>query len=315
MDIEDLIEHEPRKIPEKPKKPFGGFKLTQKEQDFIRQNYTKMTDKQIGDALGRTWRSIESYREKNKLKKAQGQPSKFKGVGPKKNRNAFIATLDDEDKRRFLSRELSYKPMYQEFTKAYKNKPNCIRLYKQKYLEFAMDPTVETVTSMEWDIWHEMTLAQIREMEYLRRENDERGVNRDGVEIELNFAKEIAECQKVIQKCQESLNVERRQRLKTNSDQAISFTQVIKELRHPDMRRKAGESACMLKYIAEKHYNTHVGTNIISGSNTGFDLGILFKDGKEPEGLNGDFEGEKEIKQEPSDNTNESKKGSTLYAD
>lgn len=315
MDIEDFMTDS--EVPESasPKRQkqgcIFGAKFTSKEEEFVRANYEVMTDKQMARQLGRTKKSIESYRNKKRLQKSQGQPGRPKGGN--RNRRAFLATLDDEEKRAFLTRELKMSALYRTFRESYRKEPGYIRLYEQKYIEFMMDPTIETVTSMERDIWHEMTLAQIREMEYLKKEKEEPHVNHDGVAFSPNFAKEIAQCQETIRKCQESLNVERKQRLRSSSDQAVSFTQVIKELRHPDLRRKAGEAAAMLKYIAEKHYNSKLGKNIISGSGEGYDIDLLFKDGKEPEGLDGNFAGEREVSGHQAGVVCE--KGQALHAD
>jgi len=316
MDIEDFISEDVRPPPVNKQKSglILGVKFTSKEEEFVRANYQTMTDRQMACQLGRTKKSIEGFRSKNKLNKFSGaQGRRQKNSAGNKNRRAFLATLDDEEKMAFLTRELKRSALYKTFCKSYHSAQEYIKLYEQKYIEFMMDPTIETVTSMERDIWHEMTLAQIREMEYLYKEKEEQFVDDDGRVISKNFAKEIAQCQETIRKCQESLNVERVQRLKSGSDQAVSFTQVIKELRHPDLRRKAGEAAAMLKYIAEKHYNSKLGKNIISGSNEMYNINELFKDGKEPEGLDGNFTGEKEVREHQAGVVDE--KEQALYAD
>lgn len=301
MDLEDLYgtEEPPRKKKKRKKVKrnktddvkHGKRGFTKKEKAFIHDNYETMKDSQMARALSRTKSSIKNYRIRNNLiKPAQG----VRAAGPTRaNMQNYVGSLDEFDKRDHFLRELRASPLYKAFKNACDNDRNYIRLYEKKYVEFMMDPNIETITTTERDSWHEMTVAQIRELEYIRKEKEPvMRIDKDGnaYEIYPNYAREISECTKIIQKCQESLNVERKQRLKDGSDQAINFTEVVKELRSSAMRRKAGEEAAMLKYIAERHYNDHLGKNIASGK---FDLNQNFKEGKEPEDLDGDFTQEK----------------------
>lgn len=302
MDLDALHESQidkPRKKKKtkKVKKNRGaitGRAFSKSERVFIRDNFETMRDDQIARELGRTKSSIKNYRiRRNLIKQAQG----VRPAGPSSRRANFMSNMDDFEKSDHFLKQLRASALYQAFREACSD-TKYIRLYEQKFVEFMMDPHVETVTAMERDIWHEMTIAQIREIDYIRKEKEPAtriDKDRQAWEIFPNHAKEISECTKTIQKCQDSLNVERKQRLKDGSDTAMNFTEVVKELRSSATRRKAGDEASMMKYMTEKHYNDHLGKNIASGK---FDLGLNFKDGKEPEGLDGDFTQEKAFLEE-----------------
>ncbi len=299
MDLDALHENKPtkKKKKKKAKKNRGaitGRSFTKRERAFIRDNFETMKDDQIARELSRTKSSIKNYRiRQNLIKPSQG----VRPAGPSASRHNFMSNLDDFEKSDHYLKQLRASAMYKAFKEACAE-TKYIRLYEQKFVEFMLDPTVETVTTMERDIWHEMTVAQIRELEYIRKEKVAvTRIDKDNHSWQIfpDHAREISECTKTIQKCQDSLNVERKQRLKDHSDTAINFTEVIKELRSSTTRRKAGEEAAMMKYITERHYNDHLGKNIASGK---FDLGLNFKNGKEPEGLDGDFTQEKAFLEE-----------------
>lgn len=273
-----------------------------KDEEFVKENYQVMTDEEMGKALGRTRRSVEHIRKRLGLEKKKGPIEKK--LDPKKARESYVNSLEDDEKKTFFLKELRKSSMYKAFAAALEQDPSAkqyVAFYEQKYIDFMTDPSVETMTSPERDIWHEMTMAQIRELQYIKKEREEKKeiVTKDGdvIEIDYDFSKEINQCQETIRKCHESLNVTRAQRLKNANDSAVNFTEVIKELRHPEIRRKIGDQAAMFKYIAERHYNDHLDKNIISGNSHRYDVDQNFKSGKEPEELGGDFTGEKALKE------------------
>ena len=66
-----------------------------------------------------------------------------------------------------------------------------VTLYEQKYLEFMLDPSVETVTNMERDLWHEMTIAQIRVMQLLEKEKEPVYHPDTGMQVKVSYHNEI----------------------------------------------------------------------------------------------------------------------------
>ena len=78
------------------------------------------------------------------------------------------------------------------------------------------------------------------------------------------------------------------------NDQAANFTNIIREMKDPNMRREAGFEACMFKFMAEKYYNDKSDPNnpdrtIFSGQEAKFKIDDLFKGGVAPSGLSSEF--------------------------
>lgn len=260
-------------------------RYTPAEDEYIRKNFHSLSYKQMAQNLNRTPTSVvERCRDLGMPKKVTGKKTAIKKVNPVKSRESYISSLTDDERREFFRKELRTSPLYKS-TQAVLD-PEELDLYVAKYVEFMMDPTIETMTSMEKDALHDLTLAQIRIFRHLK---EERESSLKGNPI--SRAKEIQACQDVIARAQESLNVQRKQRLKDKNDQATTFTSVIKELKDPNIRRQVGIEATMFKFIAEKYYNDHVGSNIIAGKEEKFNTGMLFTGGVEPSGLKSDFTG------------------------
>lgn len=279
-------------------KAFRRGKLSGKEKDYILVHWQYMTDEEIGEELGRSGESIRKFRQSRSLSKIDGDKVNKAVTGKRK----YLKTLDQYEKRAYHLDQLKKSITYKELSRTLDD--NELRFYEQKYIDFMSDPTVETVTHMERDMWHEMTISQIREMMYIRKEREPTiTYDHNGMEVRTypDYSSKIQNCQENIRRCQEALNVTRRQRLKDSNDQAINFTEVVKELRSPATRRQVGDQAAMFRYICERHYNDHVGDDpledppILSGDASKYDVDQHFKTGKEPEGLNGDFTGDAEL--------------------
>ena len=256
-------------------------RFSDSEKEFIRNNHETMTDKAIGEALNRDPKSVTNRRSKLKLGTKRNKPKLTK-----KHRESYVASLDEQDKQKFHEKEIissarfrSIQPSLSDSEQAY---------YIEAYIEFMLDPTIETMTAMEKDALHQMLISEMRIVRHMAEEKKYNDMI-SGWEIKngkppvpISRAKEIRECQEVLMKCQASLNVERKQRLKNQTDQSITFTNLIKEMKNPQIRHRMAIEATMLKVVAERFYNSHLGTNIRSGKDEDFDLSKNFRDGNTP---------------------------------
>lgn len=258
-------------------------RFTKSEDNFIKNNHHLMTDKAIADALNRNPKSVTNRRNKLKL-----NTKRNKTKLTKKHREAYVASLDDDDRRKFFEKEIRSSARFRSASRSLLDHEQAY--YIEKYVDFMLDPTIETMTAMEKDALHQLLLTEVRINRYMAEEKEWKDMV-DGWDYKahgkppapISRAKEIRECQEVILKCQQSLNVERKQRLKNQSDQSISFTNLIKEMKNPQIRYKMGAEATMLKIIAEHYYNTKLGKNIFSGHDRSFDVDRNFRDGKAPD--------------------------------
>ena len=260
-------------------------RFSKKEEEFIRRNYMTMTDREIAEALRRDVKSVSRKREYMGL--SDKRKKHFKQV-TKRSRESYLSSLTDTDKRAVFLKELHASAVFKRVKKVVTKEE--LRFYEEKFIEFLMDPTIQTITGPERDILHEMIMAQIRRFRLMEAEKIGRIDNKDP---SYSKAKDIAECDNTIRKCQEALNVTRKQRMKDRNDQAITFANVIKELQDPNIRREIGAEAAMLKYMAEQWYNKHMGeeNNIRSGQDP-YDISGLFHEDVETKDLSADFMGD-----------------------
>jgi len=254
-------------------------RFSQQEDSYIKANYLVMTDSDIAKALNRSFKSVVNRRVKLRLMNKNDPVISNEPT----MRPSVLASLDEEAKKKFFRKELHRSSLFEHVKSVLTDKE--IKFYEDKYIEFMLDPTIETMTTPERDALHEMTMAQINIFRLMESEKEQHNT---GNHV-YSKAKEIEACQKIIQSCRQSLNVERRQRLGKQSDNAVTFTNIIKELKDPAIRREIGYEAAMLKYIGEKWYNEHMNTNIISGQPIPIDIAILFQEGVVPSGLSADF--------------------------
>lgn len=263
-------------------KPIKKGRFSSAEDDFILKNTDSMTDKQIADSLGRTTKSVTNRRTKLNVPTKRDKPKLTSS-----HRDAYISSLEEKEKNEFFRKEILSSARFKAIKDSFCQKE--VDYYIEKYVDFMMDSTIETMTAMEKDALHQLIVSEIRVNRYLQEEKDDSARALTEKRMPMSRAREIRECQEVIMKCQASLNVERKQRLKNQSDQSITFTNLIKDMKNPGIRARLGREAAMLKYIAEKTYN-HLYDNkaLRSGKEQDFVLEKNFKDEEDPS-LSADF--------------------------
>lgn len=257
-------------------------RFSKEEDETIRTSYGTRSAAEIARDLRRATKSVENRVTKLGLRSPQKKPNLTKS----QHREAYVATLTDDERKEFFGKEVRASSRYRSVIDAFSDHER--DYYIEKYVEFMMDPTIETMTAMEKDTLHQMLLAEIQIQRYMREEKQHSDILADWdgqgpPPPPFSRAREIKDCQDVIMKCQKSLMVERAQRLKDQSDQSVTFTNLIKEMKDPRNRHTLGNEAAMLKLIAEQTFNSKLGTNIVSGSDRKFDLARNFVDGEVPE--------------------------------
>lgn len=262
---------------------FKTGRFSKKEDDFLMHNHNSMTDKQLAEALGRNVKSVTNRREKLGLKTSRNKPKLTE-----KYRESYVAGLDNTERKKFFEKEVKSSEQYRSIFDALDEHEH--KYYVEKYVDFMSDSTIETMTAMEKDALHQLILSELRIVRHFREEKAYNDKIKDWDPAHgkpptpISRAKEIRECQEVVIKMQASLMVERKQRLKDQSDQSITFTSLIKEMKDPRNRNRLGIEATMLKVIAEKTYNDKVKSkNIVSGRDKQYDLSKNFRGGIVPD--------------------------------
>jgi len=253
------------------------YVLTPKKERFIKENYLKMTDEEMGkilhvprgtvlkwrtQRLGLTKRGVQSKTSDNEIIKAP-----VKAVSLKR--------MSEEERREFFLHQLRQRPRYHLMRQGLS--VDELRLYEEKYVEYFSSPDIETLTSHEEDDLHELTMLQITILR-LRKEEFE---SRQSGQTLVDNSKQIKEATELILKFKHSLDIERGQRLKKQEDSATNFTNLIREINERHTRVLAGEEATMLKFRMEEAVNLLVDNDLALGVEP-VDLAKNFIDGKLP---------------------------------
>jgi len=265
-------------------------KFSDDEKAYVKQNYLIMSDQQMADVLDRDKVAIINFRRRNALDK-QGKAAVAKGLDADKAREELISAMPEEDKKKALLSGLRATSAFSSVKSSLEKSE--VQFYEDRYVEFMMDPTIETMTATEKDALHRKTLAEIRMHRFLEDENVFRQTGQPN-----NRSREIAECQDAIYKCEKSLNVTREQRLKDGQDQSINFTSIIKELNNPRVRQELGYEAAMFKWMQEISFNENLNKTIISGDDAEYDVRANFVNPDDADEFNSDFLGKKEKEDE-----------------
>lgn len=232
-------------------------RFSPQDDKFIVENFLSMSDAEMARQLGRNQSSILERRKRLGLyREAMENP-----IEVKKDR---VERMPENDKRLFYEKECKESVQFMMVEPFLSTEEKSF--YCQMYGNFMLDESIVSMTEMERDRLFDMLMNRIEIMRYMKQQEDGK----------TDRSKEISSCYDNIAKIQESLSVERKQRLKNGGDQAMNFTTIIKELKDPEIRRKAGIEAAQLKFIGEMEYNDLLGKNIISGRD-GYDLSKNFK--------------------------------------
>ena len=265
-------------------------RFSQDEKAYVKQNYLLMSDQQMADILDRDKTAVVNFRRRNNLDK-KGKAVIAVGLNAEKAREDLIGAMPEEDRKKSLLSGLRATSAYVNVKGSLERSE--VQFYEDRYVEFMMDPTIETMTATEKDALHRKTLAEVRMHRFLEDEKIFRETGQPN-----NRSREIAECQDAIYKCEKSLNVTREQRLKDGQDQSINFTSIIRELNNPITRQELGYEAAMFRWMQQVSYNEALGNTIITGDDTKFDLGDNFVNPEDAEDFDADFLGRKKDKED-----------------
>lgn len=252
------------------------YVLTPKKEQFIRDNYLKMTDAAIGRRLKIPRDTIAKWRVRLGLGKRGTPAQKHDKNITKPKRSVNLKRMSEEEKKEYYLRQVRSRPRYGLMKKGMTSEE--MRFYEEKYVEYFSSPDIETITIQEEDDLHEMTMLQIRILRLQKEEQDSRAT---GGQL-VDHSKAIKEATELIMKFKTSLDMERKQRLKRQEDSATNFTTLIREINQAHTRLMVGEEATMLKFRTEEAVNLLVENGLAHGIDK-IPLENNFIDGKLPE--------------------------------
>lgn len=237
--------------------------LTPRKEKFIRENYDKLTDEEIGRHVKVPRTTVAKWRARLGLPKRGAAPKIHdRNIIKAPEKHVNLKRLSDEDRRAFFLQQLRRRPRYSLMKEGLSKEE--LLFYENKYVEYFSSPDIETLTVQEEDDLHEMTMLQIAILRLRKEEYDSRLiVTNTGVRVDNSKA--IKEATELVMKFKQSLDLERRQRLKRQEDSATNFTNLIREINQEHTRRIVGEEATMLKFRMEEMVNTLINHGLMHG--------------------------------------------------
>jgi hypothetical protein len=228
------------------------------EEQYLRSNYIKMTDREISEKLKRTEDGV--YRKRKALglsKGTGGRPSnKDRQVANNKPNEYALAQLSKEDRVKF------YKSQFDRNWR-YKHLCNVLMVgeldyYKHRYIDVI--DSMDSITYVEEDLVHNMVMCDVqilRIQEIIKTElqaykeaaADDDDTRRPPAQY---LYKDLNDAQNQYVKYQEKLNLTRQQRLKENKEESITISSIVTNLLDRRSRADADKLAGELDHFAKR---------------------------------------------------------------
>ena len=254
---DDPVENEEKKEPSSRKTSHKGH-FTAWEDQIIRDEWQTETDFVIGERIGRGEEAIARRRKALGLTKKVGRPRRAsrKAAILENPTEHSLSKLSKEDRIQFYRTKFSQNTRYGWLLRILLKEE--MEYYKTKYIE-VMD-NMDSITHQEEDLLHNMIMKDIQIMrlqsqikEQLERyydDEDEDEANRRPPAQYLYQDLDKAEQSYI--KYQEKLKLTREQRLKTDREEKITISSLVREYRDMEKRQKGGVIAGQLSYFTQK---------------------------------------------------------------
>lgn len=245
---------------DKQKDPLNGYQkgLSKKshfaawEDALIKEHWMSMTDEELAKKIGREPLAVAKRRKRLGLSKPNGRPqNSTKKDSILANPSEYsLSSLSKEDRIQFYKSKFSENFRYEYLTKILT--PEELEYYRRKYIEFL--DAIDTITFQEEDLLHNMLMTEIQmlriqiqikdAMEQYNSDDDD-----DKRPPPQHLYKDLNEMEKRFVDYQEKLNLTREQRLKTNREEKINISTIVRSLLDKKNREEAGRTAGVMSYF------------------------------------------------------------------
>jgi len=225
------------------------------EDETVKDNWQTKTDVEIGKMVGRTADAIQLRRKALGLKKKSGRPSKAtrkKAIFT--NPTEYnLSQLSKDDRLNFYKTKFTQNKRYPALQRTLMGDE--LNYYKAKYIE-TID-SLESISLQEEDLLHQMIMneihitrmrIQIKEQleQYYDEDDDDKGPPAQWL------YKDLSDAEGRYVKYQEKLKLTREQRLKTDSEEKITITSLVRAFLEAKNRKKSGDMAGQMDYFSTR---------------------------------------------------------------
>ena len=227
------------------------------EEQYLRANYMKMTDKEISEKLKREEDSIYRKRRALKLSKGSGgRPSnQDRQDGPAKPNEYALSQLTKDERVKFYKSQFDRNWRYKHLKNVLLDTE--LEYYKHRYIDVI--DSMDSITYVEEDLVHNMVMNDVQIMRIQELIKSELQAYRDAADDDDTrrppaqyLYKDLNDAQNQYIKSQEKLNITRQQRLKENKEEDITVSSIVQNLLDKRNRADADRMAGELDYFAKQ---------------------------------------------------------------
>lgn len=235
--------------------PSRKGRFTDWEDTIIKEDWQTCTDKQIAEKISRTEDAVIRRRKILGFKKTNGRP------GRKTRKKAIftnpteynLSKLSKEDRIEFYKRNFEKNPRYQWLSVTLMD--NEIAYYKQKYIEII--DALDSITHQEEDLLHSMIMKEIQIVRLQKQMKDMLQAYEDDEDEEKRpppqyLYQDLDKAEQQYVKYQEKLKMTREQRLKTDKEEKITITSMVRAFLDAQNRQESGDMAGQMSYYGKK---------------------------------------------------------------
>lgn len=226
------------------------------------------TDEEIAEKIGRSIKAVERRRKILGFKKPNGRPKNATRVEAiHTNPTEYnLAKLSKEDRIAFYKAKFDQNPRYPWLSRTLM--PDEVEYYKHKYIEVI--DALDSITMQEEDLLHNMIMKEIsiiriqsrikmQEEAWQQADDDDKPPLNNGLYRDLNDAeKQYIDYQK-------NLKLTREQRLKTDREEKVTITAIVRGLMDAKNKEKAGQMAGQMAYSTDKCRDDMLKMNLLLG--------------------------------------------------
>jgi hypothetical protein len=224
------------------------------EDEILKTSWKIKTDKEIASMVGRKETAVARRRKLLNLSKKNGRPkAKEKQDAVFKNPTDYsIATLSKEDRIQFYKTQFDKNFRYPYLQRILL--VDEMRYYQHKYIEFL--DSIDTITIQEEDLLHNMVMTEIellRVQEQIKLQLEAYLDGEDNSNLPPQYLrKDVSDLEERYMKYQTKLNVTREQRLKSNREEKITVSSLVRAFTDKRNRVEAGQTAGAMSYFTSK---------------------------------------------------------------
>ena len=233
----------------------GKGHFTAWEDQVIRDEWQTETDFDIGERIDRTEEAISRRRKTLGLSKKNGRPRRAsrKAAILENPTEHSLSKLSKDDRIKFYKTKFDQNTRYGWLLRILLEEE--MEYYKTKYIEI-MD-SMDSITHQEEDLLHNMIMKdiQIMRLQSQIKEQLERYYDEDEDERRppaQYLYQDLDKAEQSYIKYQEKLKLTREQRLKTDREEKITVSSLVREFKDMEKRARSGAIAGTLSYFTQK---------------------------------------------------------------